>query len=181
MFQVDLDGPRPEPPRRDETAVFFLEEQSRPFDQPDFDRVASDQQRWLMEGYLCSQDVERFRLGQELHDSTGQLIVALRLDLARLKEVGREYGALAPLYDDDAAFDRDLGLVRLLDADYTGAASMLETCLRLDPRRPSASFLLALARLGQGKIDEARRLLEAVDASDPSYAAARRRLDAMKN
>jgi len=102
-------------------------------------------------------------------------------ETARLKEVGREYGALAPLYDDDAAFDRDLGLVRLLDADYTGAASMLETCLRLDPRRPSASFLLALARLGQGKIDEARRLLEAVDASDPSYAAARRRLDAMKN
>jgi len=102
-------------------------------------------------------------------------------EAARLKEVGREYGALAPLYDDDAGFDRDLGLVRLLDADYEGAASMLETCLRLDPRRPSASFLLALARLGQGKIDEARRLLQQVDESDPSYAAARRRLEVMKN
>ena len=102
-------------------------------------------------------------------------------EAARLAAVGREYGALAPLYDDDPAFDRDLGLVRLLDADYNGAASMLETCLRLDPRRPSASFLLALARLGQGKIDEARRLLQQVDESDPSYAAARRRLEAIKN
>ena len=100
---------------------------------------------------------------------------------ARLREVGREYGALAPLYDDDAAFDRDLGLVRLLDSDFNGAASMLETCLRLDPRRPSASFLLALARLGQGKIEDARRLLQQVDQSDPSYAAARRRLEAIKN
>jgi cytochrome c-type biogenesis protein CcmH/NrfG len=70
--------------------------------------------------------------------------------------------------------------VRLLDADYTGAASTLETSLRLDPRQPSANFLLALARLGQGRLDEARRLLQQVDASDPSYAAARRRLETLK-
>jgi tetratricopeptide (TPR) repeat protein len=97
-------------------------------------------------------------------------------DAARLRAVGREYGALSPLYEDDPAFDRDLGLVRLLDSDYNGAAYTLETCLRLDPRRPSASFLLALARLGQGRVDEARKLLQQVDASDPSYAAAPRRL-----
>ena len=102
-------------------------------------------------------------------------------DAARLREVGREFGALSTLYEDDPAFDRDLGLVRLLDADFNGAASTLETCLRLDPRRPSAGFLLALARIGQGRVDDARRLLEGVDASDPSYAAARRRLELMKN
>ena len=102
-------------------------------------------------------------------------------ETARLREVGREFGALSSLYDDDPAFDRDLGLVRLLDSDFNGAAFTLETCLRLDPRRPSASFLLALARLGQGRVDEARRLLEQVDVSDPSYSAARRRLEIIKN
>jgi len=95
--------------------------------------------------------------------------------------VGKEFGALATLYEDDPVYDRDLGLVRLLDSDFNGAADTLETCLRLDPRRPSASFLLALARLGQGRIDDARRLLQQVDAADPSYAAARRRLEAIKN
>ena len=102
-------------------------------------------------------------------------------EAARLREVGKEFGALATLYEDDPVYDRDLGLVRLLDSDFNGAADTLETCLRLDPRRPSASFLLALARLGQGRIDDARRLLQQVDAADPSYAAARRRLEAIKN
>jgi predicted CXXCH cytochrome family protein len=97
-------------------------------------------------------------------------------DVERLRDVGREFATLSPLYEDDAGFDRDLGMVRLLSADFDGAAEMLEICLRLEPRRPSAVFLLALARLGQGRAGDARALLERVQASDPSYAAARRRL-----
>jgi len=85
----ELKGPRKEPPERD-TTVFIIDEQSLPFDRPDFDQMTADQQRWLLEGYLSAQDAERIRIGQELHDSTGQLLVALRLDLARLKELDAE-------------------------------------------------------------------------------------------
>jgi signal transduction histidine kinase len=77
----------------DAQTVDCHDDQSLPFDQPGFAQLEPDQQRWLLEGFLCAQDVARFRLGQELHDSTGQLIVALRLTLARLKKPG---GVLAP-------------------------------------------------------------------------------------
>ena len=97
-------------------------------------------------------------------------------DAERFQSVGREFTALSTLYEDDAGFDRDLGVVHLLGGDVNRAADRLELCLHLDPLRPSAGFLLALARLGQGRVDDARALLERVQRSDPSYAAARRRL-----
>ena len=97
-------------------------------------------------------------------------------DAARLQAVGREFSALSTLYEDDPGFDRDLGVVHLLGADVDRAAEMLQLSLRLDPRQQSIGFLLALARLGQGRVEDARALLEGVPASDPSYAAARRRL-----
>ena len=95
---------------------------------------------------------------------------------ARVRFVGREYATLVPLYDDDPDFDRDLGLVHLLTGDFNAAGKALETGLLLNPRQPSASFLLALVRLGQGRRDDARALLEQVPESDPSYAAAQQRL-----
>jgi tetratricopeptide (TPR) repeat protein len=97
-------------------------------------------------------------------------------DADRLRSVARDFASLATLYEDDPAFDRDLGLVHLLDGDFTRAADALEIALRLDPGQPSAGFVLALARIGQGRIAEARALLERVPAADPSYAAAQRRL-----
>jgi len=97
-------------------------------------------------------------------------------DATRLQSVGREFAALSTLYEDDPGFDQDLGVVQLLGGDFTRAADLLAICLRLDPGRPSAQFVLALARIGQGRVDEARALLERVPPSDPSYAAARRRL-----
>jgi signal transduction histidine kinase len=39
----------------------------------------------FMEGCLKIQEDERLRLGRELHDSTGQLLLALRLEVAQLK------------------------------------------------------------------------------------------------
>ena len=101
-------------------------------------------------------------------------------DLQRLQAVGREFTALGPLYGDDAEYDRDVGLVHLLDSDFNSAAEALQTCLRLEPGRPSVGFFLALARLGQGRIGDARALLERVPASDPSFAAARRRLELLR-
>jgi len=97
-------------------------------------------------------------------------------DAGRLQSVGREYAELTTLYQDDPIFDRDLGIIQLLGGDVTRAAETLEIALRLNPTQPSAGFVLALARLGQGRIEEARTLLQRVVPSDPSYEAARRRL-----
>jgi tetratricopeptide (TPR) repeat protein len=97
-------------------------------------------------------------------------------DQDRLQSVAREYSALTTLYADDAGFDRDLGMIQLLAGEFVRAAEMLEISLRLNPAQPSAGFVLALARLGQGRVDEARSLLQRVPPSDPSYVAAQRRL-----
>ena len=68
---------------------------------------------------------------------------------------------------------------KVLGTDFNRAAEMLQLAFRLDPERGSAGFLLALARLGQGRTADARALLEQVPPSDPSYAAARKRLQAL--
>jgi predicted CXXCH cytochrome family protein len=101
------------------------------------------------------------------------------VDGERLRRVGHEYAALSPLYEDDAGFDRDLGVVHLLTGEFDRAADVLQICLAIEPNRPSARFLLAFARLGQRRIDEARALLKQVQPSDPMYDAAQRRLKSL--
>jgi hypothetical protein len=101
-------------------------------------------------------------------------------DAERLQAVGREFAALSTLYADDPGFDRDLGLVHFVGGDFDRAAEMLQLALRLDPRGPSTAFLLALARLGQGRTADARALLEQVPPSDPSYGPARTRLERLR-
>lgn len=44
----------------------------------------------FFESCLQAQENERLKLGRELHDSTGQLLLALRLEIARLREVHGE-------------------------------------------------------------------------------------------
>ncbi len=100
-------------------------------------------------------------------------------DQARFRRVAREFSTLAALYADDAGFDRDLGTVQLLNGDFNSAAEALQISLRLDPEGPSSRFLLALARLGQRRFDEARELLARVPPSDPSFSSAQRRLNAL--
>lgn len=41
----------------------------------------------LLENCLHAQENERLKLGRELHDSTGQLLLALRLEIVRMREV----------------------------------------------------------------------------------------------
>jgi signal transduction histidine kinase len=50
------------------------------------DMAAVERDRFL-DGCLKIQEDERLRLGRELHDSTGQLLLALRLNVAQLKRV----------------------------------------------------------------------------------------------
>jgi predicted CXXCH cytochrome family protein len=97
-------------------------------------------------------------------------------DLDRFRRVGGEFAKMEHLYRDDAGFERDLGVVHLLDGQHDLAAQSLEISLGLEPERPSARFLLALARIGQRRFDDARALLMQVPASDPFYRTAQERL-----
>lgn len=55
-------------------------------------------------------EYERKRMGQELHDSTGQLLVSLQLSVARLKSIGEPYR-------DDPVIDEIQSTVREIDKE----------------------------------------------------------------
>ena len=97
-------------------------------------------------------------------------------DEVRFRRVGDEFAAKAALYPDNARIQGELGLVRILSGNFDRAAEALTVTLGLEPDRPSATFLLALARLGQGRNEDARALLNAVPRTDPYYAAAQEQL-----
>ena len=52
----------------------------------------------------------------------------------------------------------------------------LQISMGLEPDQPSVRFLLALARLGQRRVDEARALLKQVPPADPYFKLAQERL-----
>ena len=97
-------------------------------------------------------------------------------DTARFQFVGREFAARARLHEDDAGVQRDLGLIELLAGRFDPAADALQISSGLEPDQPSLKFLLALARLGQRRVDEARTLLKQILPADPYYKAAQERL-----
>jgi hypothetical protein len=97
-------------------------------------------------------------------------------DEPRFQRAGREFAARARLYQDDARIQRDLGLIQLLTGSFDFAADALQISLGLEPDLPSGKFLLALARLGQRRPDDARTLLKLVLPADPYYKAAQERL-----
>jgi predicted CXXCH cytochrome family protein len=97
-------------------------------------------------------------------------------DEKRFRRVSDEFAAKARLYQDDATVQGDLGVVHLLAGEFDLAANALVNSRWLEPNRPSTTFLLALARLGQQRVDEARALLKQVPASDPYYSTAQERL-----
>lgn len=65
-----------------------------------------------MDSRLLAQDEERLRLGRELHDSTGQLLLALRLGIAHLKQVhgtgAEEEEVLAEIEETAMRIDREI-------------------------------------------------------------------------
>jgi predicted CXXCH cytochrome family protein len=101
-------------------------------------------------------------------------------DESRFRRVSDEFAAKAALYPDNARIQNELGLVSVLGGNFDRAATALEVSLGLERDRPSTTFLLALARLGQGRNDDARALLNAVPRTDPYYAAAQERLKALR-
>jgi predicted CXXCH cytochrome family protein len=97
-------------------------------------------------------------------------------DEPRFQRVGREFAARARLYQDDARIQRDLGLIQLLTGSVDLAADALQISVGLEPDLAGGRFLLALARLGQRRVDDARTLLKQVLPADPYYNTAQERL-----
>jgi predicted CXXCH cytochrome family protein len=97
-------------------------------------------------------------------------------EIARIRGGSREFAVKAQLYPDDAKVQSEFGIVELLCGEFDRAADALVTSLDLDPDRPITRFMLALARLGQGRVDDASRLFRAVPPSDPYYLSAQERL-----
>lgn len=96
--------------------------------------AAGERDRFL-DGCLKAQDDERLRLGRELHDSTGQLLLALRLNVAHLR---RAHGS--PVEDD------------LLD-------EIEETAKRIDGEIRSFAFLTYPPEMGRDGLCETLRSL----------------------
>jgi predicted CXXCH cytochrome family protein len=101
-------------------------------------------------------------------------------DARRFRRVSLEFAARAHLHEDDAAAQRDLGVVRMLAGDLDPAARAFEITLGLEAERPSVRFLLGMVRYGQRRLDEARAWLRQVPPSDPSYAAAQAQLQKLQ-
>jgi len=97
-------------------------------------------------------------------------------DEERFRRVSREFAAKARLYEDNARIQGDLGVVHLLAGEPDLAAAALLNSLGLEPDRPSTRFLLALARIGQQRYEDARVLLKQVPPSDPYYGTAQEHL-----
>jgi hypothetical protein len=90
--------------------------------------------------------------------------------------VSREFMARAHEHPhlDDADSQRDLGTMHLLTGEFDLAGAALEASLGLGDR--ASTYLLALARIGQRRLDDARALLRRVSPVDPFYQGAVERL-----
>lgn len=88
------------------------------------------------------------------------------------------FRARAQLNGDDAEQQLGAGKFYLLSGDAVTAAGALEGSLKLDPEVP-AQYYLAYAYAQQGKLEEARKLLQAIPPADPQFARAQQLLQAI--
>jgi predicted CXXCH cytochrome family protein len=98
-------------------------------------------------------------------------------DGERLEAAKRDYVARADVLIDHAETQLNLGKFFFLDRRYGDAADAFERARGLQADLPGGAYFLALARVGQGRVDEARALLDGLPASDP-FAEAGRQLRA---
>jgi hypothetical protein len=97
-------------------------------------------------------------------------------DLARFRFAGQELLSWSRANLHDPELQRAQGIVNLLGGDATAGADALQASYDLDPDGVSVRFFLAVARLTQGRADEARDLLRKVPKTDPSYERAQQQL-----
>jgi len=97
-------------------------------------------------------------------------------DLARFRFVSGELAAWTRVVQDDPEMQRAQGIVHLLGGDFARAADALQISADLEPEARGVKFFLAVARLGQRRVDEARTLLKSVPRGDPFYEKAQDQL-----
>lgn len=100
-------------------------------------QMAANERDKFLEGWLRIQEDERLRLGRELHDSTGQLLLALRLNVAQLK---RSHGTpvedelLSEIEDTAGQIDREIRSFAFLhypaEIELAGLADTLRYLVR---------------------------------------------------
>jgi hypothetical protein len=95
-------------------------------------------------------------------------------DGERLEAAKRDYVARASLLSDDADTQLNLGKFYFLDRRFDAAAEAFEQARALKWDLAGGGYYLALARVGQGRLAEARTLLAGLPAGDPFADAARR-------
>ncbi len=96
-------------------------------------------------------------------------------DAARFDSARKLFDDRAALNSDDAGQQVAAGRFYFLAADADRAIAAFRASLRLDPTMPSQYFL-AGAYAEKGDLAEARKILEAIPASDPQYEKAQRLL-----
>ncbi|HEV8253186.1 MAG TPA: tetratricopeptide repeat protein [Vicinamibacteria bacterium] len=94
-------------------------------------------------------------------------------DGRRLEQGRAEYALRAEQLTDDADTQLNLGKFHFVGGDYPRAAHAFEDALRLDPAQPGGRYFLGAARVGEGRVRDARALLRQVARSDPYHEAAR--------
>ena len=99
----------------------------------------------------------------------------------RFEEAKRAHMERGRFHADDAPQQLNLGRFHVLGGDTEHATEAFENSYELNPEQPGIKFFMAVARLGQNKLDEALALLEEVDEDDPFVEQAedlRKRLEA---
>ena len=99
-------------------------------------------------------------------------------DGVRLDQAKQLFRARAQLNADDPEQQLGAGKFYLLSGDAVTAAGALEGSLKLDPEVP-ARYYLAYAYAQQGRLAEARKLLQSIHQADPQYPRAQRLLQAL--
>ena len=142
----------------------------------------------------AASDEPRTALLEALHDERRVVRVAAMialvqrgvgsLDGAQARHFARardEYLERAAQYPEDSAMQLELGKLRFRLGEYGGAAEAFEAASRLEPDLAGASYFLGVARLGEQRIEEGRRLLKRVPRSDPYFDAAKRLLRELRD
>jgi hypothetical protein len=85
----------------------------------------------------------------------------------RFEQAKRDYLTRVTLLADDPGVLLDAGKFHLMNQDANEAAKALEASLRLDPTLHASRYFLAVSRLAQGRVAEARDLLNAIPKNSP--------------
>jgi predicted CXXCH cytochrome family protein len=106
------------------------------------------------------------------------------LDVAhfpQFRTAAREVVSWTEEHRDEPDLQRLQGVVQLLAGEINAAAEALATSLDHDPAATHTRFLLGLARLGQGRADEARELWRRIPRGDRYYESAQRQLRVLES